>query len=107
LIFQIYVKSPRLLVTSDATLSLAFVAHACKVLRMPFERDIIRERAARLAQGGVYLGTSSWKYRGWSGQLYDEARYTHRGKFTESRFERNCLTEYGNVFKAVSVDATY
>jgi len=74
---------------------------------MPFPRDIIRERAAHLAQSGVYLGTSSWKYRGWCGQLYDEARYVHRGKFAESRFERNCLTEYAEVFKTVCVDATY
>jgi hypothetical protein len=27
-----------------------------------------------LARGGIYIGTSSWKYPGWCGQLYDEQR---------------------------------
>lgn len=39
--------------------------------------------------------------------LYDEARYVWRGKFAESRFEKNCLTEYAEVFKTVCVDAAY
>jgi hypothetical protein len=37
---------------------------------MPFDRDKIREKVATLAAGGVYVGTSSWKYEGWFGQLY-------------------------------------
>src|SRR5580704_14796621 len=28
----------------------------------------------------------------WRGMLYDEQRYVYRGKFAESRFEKNCLT---------------
>ena len=47
------------------------------------------------------------KYAGWSGMLYDRARYEHRGKFAESRFEKNCLTEYAEIFKTVCVDAAY
>lgn len=39
--------------------------------------------------------------------LYDEARYEYRGKFAMSRFEKNCLTEYAEVFKTVCVDAAY
>jgi uncharacterized protein YecE (DUF72 family) len=72
-----------------------------------FDRDDIKCRLASLAAEGVFIGTSSWKYPGWRGMLYDEARYVWRGKFAESRFEKNCLTEYAEVFKAVGVDAAY
>ncbi len=67
----------------------------------------MRERAAALARQGVFIGTSSWKYPGWRGLLYDPARYEWRGRFAESRFRRDCLGEYAEVFKTVSVDAAY
>ena len=67
----------------------------------------MKSRAADLAAKGVFIGTSSWKYSGWRGMLYDEARYTYRGKFAESRFEKNCLAEYAEVFKTVCVDGAY
>jgi uncharacterized protein YecE (DUF72 family) len=72
-----------------------------------FTRKILAEQAASLAAQGVYVGTSSWKYSGWCGTLYDPARYEYRGKFAESRFKRDCLTEYAQVFKTVCVDAAY
>ena len=74
---------------------------------MPFDRETMRRQLAKLAADGVFIGTSSWKYLGWRGMLYDEARYVWRGKLAESRFEKNCLTEYGEVFKTVGVDAAY
>jgi uncharacterized protein YecE (DUF72 family) len=74
---------------------------------MPFEREKIQATLARLAAKGVFVGTSSWKYPGWRGMLYDEQRYVYRGKFAESRFEKNCLAEYAEVFKTVCVDAGY
>jgi uncharacterized protein YecE (DUF72 family) len=70
-------------------------------------RDSLQAKVARLAEAGVFVGTSSWKYPGWNGLLYDEARYVYRGKFANTRFERNCLSEYAEVFKAVCVDAAY
>ena len=60
-----------------------------------------------LATRGVYVGTSSWKYSGWCGSLYDRERYVTRGKFAETRFERDCLGEYAEVFKTVCVDGAY
>lgn len=39
--------------------------------------------------------------------LYDESRYVYRGKFAVTRFERDCLSEYAEVFKTVCVDAGY
>ena len=74
---------------------------------MPFEREQMKRAAAALASEGVYLGTSSWKYPGWRGQLYDDSRYIWRGRFSEARLEKYCLTEYAQVFKTVCVDAAY
>jgi uncharacterized protein YecE (DUF72 family) len=74
---------------------------------MPFDRDRMKAAVAGLAEHGVFIGTSSWKYAGWRGMLYDDARYVWRGRFSQSRFERRCLAEYAEVFKTVSVDATF
>src|SRR5438309_2853331 len=74
---------------------------------MPFDRTTIQRAAAILAEAGVYVGTSSWKYDGWFDQLYTPARYEYRGKVAETRFERECLAEYAEVFKTVCVDAAY
>jgi uncharacterized protein YecE (DUF72 family) len=67
----------------------------------------LRDQLAGLADRGVFLGTSSWKYPGWVGTIYDESRYLYRGKFAKSRFEQSCLAEYAEVFKTVCVDAAY
>jgi uncharacterized protein YecE (DUF72 family) len=72
-----------------------------------FVRDQIKQQVAKLADSGVFIGTSSWKYEGWRGMLYDDSRYVYRGKFAKSRFEKNCLSEYAEVFKTVCVDAAY
>jgi uncharacterized protein YecE (DUF72 family) len=74
---------------------------------MAFARERIKQSAAGLAASGVFIGTSSWKYPGWNGMLYDESRYVWRGKFAKSRFEKNCLREYAEVFTTVCVDAAY
>lgn len=67
----------------------------------------LRSRLAELASDGVFIGTSSWKYPGWLGQLYEEQRYLTRGRFSTARFERECLTEYAEVFPSVCVDASF
>jgi len=72
-----------------------------------FDRPRLRERLAELAGKGVFVGTSSWKYPGWAGSVYDEGRYLWRGKFARSRFERDCLAEYAETFKTVCLDAAY
>ena len=74
---------------------------------MAFDREAVKQRAAELAAKGVFIGTSSWKYEGWFGQLYTPGRYEYRGKVAKTRFERDCLTEYAEVFKTVCVDAAY
>jgi uncharacterized protein YecE (DUF72 family) len=72
-----------------------------------FNREEIKNSLFKLANDGIFIGTSSWKYPGWLGMLYDESRYVYRGKFAKSRFEKNCLAEYAEVFKTVCVDAAY
>jgi len=74
---------------------------------MQFGREELKRQVAELASQGVFIGTSSWKYPGWCGTLYDSARYEYRGKFAQTRFNRNCLAEYAEVFKTVCVDAAY
>jgi hypothetical protein len=44
-----------------------------------------------LADRGIYFGTSSWKYDGWLGSIYREDRYLTRAKFSNAKFEDNCL----------------
>ncbi len=67
----------------------------------------MKEKASDLAAHGVYLGTSSGKYEGWLGQLHTPTRYEYRGKVARTRFQRDCLAEYAEVFKTVCVDAAY
>jgi uncharacterized protein YecE (DUF72 family) len=74
---------------------------------MAFLRQEFADKLHRLAANGVYFGTSSWKYPGWVGSIYEHDRYVWRGKFSEARFERTCLAEYAETFPAVSVDASY
>jgi uncharacterized protein YecE (DUF72 family) len=74
---------------------------------MAFDRKAMKAKAAELAAQGVFVGTSSWKYAGWMGQLYTPQRYEYRGKVAKTRFERDCLGEYAEVFKTVCVDAAY
>jgi uncharacterized protein YecE (DUF72 family) len=72
-----------------------------------FDRRDLAARMRFLAERGVYIGTSSWKYPGWCGILYDPARYEWHGRFADARFRRNCLSEYAEVFKSVGVDSAY
>jgi uncharacterized protein YecE (DUF72 family) len=74
---------------------------------MLFDRASFASDVQKLARRNVFLGTSSWKYEGWCDMIYARDRYIYRGKFAQSRFERNCLAEYAEVFKTVCVDAAY
>lgn len=78
-----------------------------QVRQMPFDREQTGKKLAELAAKGIFVGTSSWKYEGWLGQLYTPARYEYRGKVAKTRFERDCLSEYAEVLKTVCVDAAY
>jgi uncharacterized protein YecE (DUF72 family) len=64
-------------------------------------------RLRALADGGVFFGTSSWKYDGWLGSIYRQERYVTRGKFSNAKFEETCLAEYAETFPAVCADLTF
>jgi uncharacterized protein YecE (DUF72 family) len=67
----------------------------------------LAERLKRLAARGIYLGTSSWKYPGWLGQVYDPARYEVGGRFAQKKFDQECLAEYAAVFPTVGGDFSF
>jgi len=56
--------------------------------------DLKRQLAAglaELARAQLYVGTSSWKYEGWLGTVYQSERYSSRGRFSKAQFERDWL----------------
>ena len=79
-----------------------------------FETDKPAPQAARLAatlrslaERGVSIGTSSWKYEGWLGSIYHRDRYLTRGRFSKKKFEAECLREYAETFPAVGGDFSF
>ncbi|MFO0959288.1 MAG: DUF72 domain-containing protein [Isosphaeraceae bacterium] len=64
-------------------------------------------RLLDLAQRGVSLGTSSWKYEGWLGTIYNPERYETRGKFSLKKFQDECLAEYAGTFPVVGGDFSF
>ncbi len=72
-----------------------------------FPRDELKASIRRLADRGVFFGTSSWRYEGWLGQFYTPERYFTRGRFSKTKFHDECLQEYAEVFPVVGGDFTF
>jgi uncharacterized protein YecE (DUF72 family) len=72
-----------------------------------FDREGLRAKLASLASQNIFIGTSSWKYAGWLGQIYSRNRYLTRGRFSEKRFQAECLNEYAATFPAVCGDFSF
>jgi uncharacterized protein YecE (DUF72 family) len=79
-----------------------------------FESDETPPQAARLApvlrrlaDRGVYFGTSSWKYEGWLGSIYSPERYLTRKKFSRKKFETECIREYAAIFPVAGGDFSF
>jgi uncharacterized protein YecE (DUF72 family) len=70
-------------------------------------RESLAPRLAELAKSGIYIGTSSWKYEGWLGQVYTPERYFVRGRFSKKKFETECLSEYAETFPTVCGDFAF
>jgi uncharacterized protein YecE (DUF72 family) len=70
-------------------------------------RKKLQRKLGELAADHLYIGTSSWKYPGWLGQIYTADRYTTRGRFSKKKFEAECLAEYGEIFPAVCGDFSF
>lgn len=71
------------------------------------DRRRLAEALRRLAAEGIFIGTSSWKYPGWLGQIYTRERYLARGVFSQKRFEAECLAEYAETFPVVGGDFSF
>jgi uncharacterized protein YecE (DUF72 family) len=72
-----------------------------------FDRARLRGRLSALAEQNVFIGTSSWKYEGWIGQIYSASRYLTRGRFSQKRFNDECLAEYAETFPIVCGDFSF
>jgi uncharacterized protein YecE (DUF72 family) len=72
-----------------------------------FDRIALAERLRQLADERIWIGTSSWKYEGWLGQIYTRERYLSRGKFSQKRFAADCLSEYAETFPVVCGDFSF
>jgi uncharacterized protein YecE (DUF72 family) len=55
-------------------------------------------RVKRWASKGILFGTSSWKYPGWKGLIYN------RHYPSKKAFEQECLAEYSELFPTVTAD---
>jgi len=72
-----------------------------------FDRGGLARRLQALSAQDIYVGTSSWKYEGWIGQIYTQDRYLARGRFSRQRFEAECLREYAETFPTVCGDFAF
>lgn len=72
-----------------------------------FDRRRLSDRLRTLARENVFIGTSSWKYEGWIGQIYSRDRYLTRGRFSQKRFQDHCLAEYAETFPIVCGDFSF
>jgi uncharacterized protein YecE (DUF72 family) len=64
-------------------------------------------RLNELRERNIWIGTSSWKYEGWLGQIYTAERYLTRGRFSKKKFEETCLEEYAETFPIVCGDFSF
>jgi uncharacterized protein YecE (DUF72 family) len=72
-----------------------------------FDREGLAARLRALAERNIFIGTSSWKYEGWLGQIYSRDRYLWRGRFSQRTFEAECLREYAETFPTVCGDFAF
>jgi uncharacterized protein YecE (DUF72 family) len=73
----------------------------------PTMASLLGPRLRKLAEEGIFIGTSSWKYEGWIGQIYTREKYLSRGRFSQKRFEAECLDEYAATFPIVCGDFSF
>ena len=73
----------------------------------PPVKQALTPRIAALKQEGIFIGTSSWRYEGWLGQIYTPERYVTRGKFSKKKFHEECIHEYAELFPVVGADFSF
>jgi uncharacterized protein YecE (DUF72 family) len=73
----------------------------------PEQASRLAPKLHALAEKNVFFGTSSWKYEGWLRSIYSPERYQTRGKFSQKKFEQECLREYAETFQIVGGDFSF
>ena len=63
-----------------------------------FDRRALADRVRDLSRHTIFIGTSSWRYEGWLGQIYTPERYYSRGRFSKKKFHEECIVEYAETF---------
>jgi uncharacterized protein YecE (DUF72 family) len=74
---------------------------------IPGEREKLAASLQRLKERNIFIGTSSWRYEGWLGQIYTRERYLIRGRFSKKKFHDECIQEYAEVFPVVGADFSF
>lgn len=72
-----------------------------------FDQGKLAAALRSLASENIWIGTSSWKYEGWMGQIYTRENYLTRGRFSQRLFETTCLREYARTFPIVCGDFSF
>ncbi len=75
--------------------------------RPALDQQRLADALRRLAAENIFVGTSSWKYEGWLGQIYTRERYLVRSVFSQRRFQAECLAEYAETFPVVGGDFSF
>lgn len=72
-----------------------------------YPKQALADSIRALAKRNIFIGTSSWRYEGWLGQIYTPERYFTRGKFSKAKFHDECIHEYAEVFPVVGGDFSF
>jgi hypothetical protein len=72
-----------------------------------FDRQALANRVRDLSRQNIFIGTSSWRYEGWLGQIYTPERYYSRGRFSKKKFHEECIEEYAATFPVVGGDFSF
>jgi len=72
-----------------------------------FDRQGLAARIRALADRKIFIGTSSWRYEGWLGQVYTPERYFTRGKFSKKKFHEESILEYAETFPIIGGDFSF
>ena len=72
-----------------------------------FDREGLAAKIRRLSEQKIFIGTSSWRYEGWLGQVYTPDRYFTRGRFSKKKFHEESIQEYAKTFPIVGGDFSF
>jgi len=72
-----------------------------------FDRQRLAAKIRTLADRKIFIGTSSWRYEGWLGQVYTPERYFTRGKFSKKKFHEESILEYAETFPIIGGDFSF